>query len=77
VRQTARARADDGRVAQGARRVDPVARERPAKMAKSPSAFFVIRFSSSRAAITSDIRVRKKQTKNFAEMLVSISCFVR
>ena len=36
-------------------------------MARSPSAFLLIRFSLSQAAITSDIRVRKKRTRNFAE----------
>ena len=46
-------------------------------MARLPSAFLLIRFSSSRAATTSDIRVRKKQTKNFAGTRASIFYFVR
>ena len=46
-------------------------------MARSPSAFLLIRFSLSRAATTSDIPVRKKRTKNFAETLASIFYFVR
>ena len=46
-------------------------------MARSPSAFLLIRFSSSRAATTSDIRVRKKQTKNCVGMRASTFYFVR
>ena len=46
-------------------------------MAKWLSAFLLIRFSSSRAATTTDIPVRKKQTKNSAGARASIFYFVR
>ena len=46
-------------------------------MAKSQSAFLLIRSNLSRAATTSDIRVRKKRTKNFAGARASIFYFVR
>ena len=75
--KTARARADDGRRTKHTARSDPGGARAAGKHGEVAVSILLIRFSSSRAATTSDIRVRKKQTKNCAGMRASTFYFVR